>query len=350
MSSGSGTSAIVAFGVGCGYSASRMSFETAPALIPHNDSAVDSAWRMIRAAAALADRLEREGERLLFDEDETRGLRQVPADSPDGAVLAWCPGTGWKSRLPPHDTRSELLNLYLPICSATSVRPLTVGHLGQSLDGFIATPSGDSQFVTGGDNIVHVHRMRALCDAIVVGAGTVAADDPQLTTRHVSGPSPLRVVIDAGRRLLPTFRVFTDRAVPTLYVCGRSRVSPGETRIEGAAIAGIDEGAPGDEAAQVLQLLRARGCARVFVEGGGVTVSTFLEASLLDRLQITIAPVFIGEGRPAIRLAPHDRLRDCRRPGYRVFRMGGDVLFDCELNVPAGPVEGPIAGSVNRII
>lgn len=342
----------MAFGGGCGYSAGRMSSQAAPALVPQNGSAVDSAWRMLLAAAALADRLEREGERLLFGEDETRGLRPVPAGSPDsaGAVLAWCPGTGWKSRLPPHDIRSELLNLYLPICSATSVRPLTVGHLGQSLDGFIATPSGDSQFVTGGDNIVHVHRMRALCDAIVVGAGTVAADDPQLTTRHVSGPNPLRVVIDSGRRLPPTFRVFTDRAVPTLYVCGRSRVSPGETQIEGAVIAGIDEGAPGEEAAQVLHLLRARGCARVFVEGGGVTVSTFLQANLLDRLQITIAPVFIGNGRPAIRLAPQDRLRDCRRPGYRVFRMGGDVLFDCELNVPAVPVEGPVGGSVNRVI
>jgi riboflavin-specific deaminase-like protein len=326
-----------------------MSSQAVTAFIQKNGSAVDSAWSILRAASALANELEREGHGVVFGEDEAQRLRPVPADSTD-AVLAWCPGTGWESLLPPSDPRSELLDLYLPICSATSARPLVVGHLGQSLDGFIATPSGDSQFVTGGDNIVHVHRMRALCDAIVVGAGTVAADDPQLTTRHVPGPNPLRVVIDSGRRLPPTFRVFTDRAVPTLYVCGRSRVSPGETQIEGAVIAGIDEGAPGEEAAQVLQLLRARGCARVFVEGGGVTVSTFLQANLLDRLQITIAPVFIGDGRPAIRLAPQDRLRDCRRPGYRVFRMGGDVLFDCELNVLADAVEGPVGGSVNRVI
>ena len=304
---------------------------------------------MLRAASALANSLERERHVVAFCKDEAEGLRRMPADGPN-TVLAWCPGTGWKSRLPPHDARSELLNLYLPICSATSARPLAVGHLGQSLDGFIATPSGDSQFITGGDNIVHVHRMRALCDAVVVGAGTVAADDPQLTTRHVSGPNPLRVVIDSGRRLPPAFRVFTDRAVPTLYVCARSRVSPGETRLEGADIASIDEGTPGEEAAQVLQLLRARGCARVFVEGGGVTVSMFLEANLLDRLQIAIAPVFIGDGRPAIRLTPQDRLRDCRRPGYRVFRMGGDVLFDCELNVLADAVEGPVSGTVHRII
>jgi riboflavin biosynthesis pyrimidine reductase len=117
-----------------------------------------------------------------------------------------------------------------------------------------------------------------------------------------------------------------------------------------AVIAGIDSGRSGDEATQVLRLLRARGCARVFVEGGGVTVSTFLEANLLDRLQIAIAPVLIGDGRPAIRLTPQARLRDCRRPGYRVFRMGGDVLFDCELNLRADTAPGLLPGTVNRII
>ena len=67
------------------------------------------------------------------------------------------------------------------------------------------------------------------------------------------------------------------------------------------------------------------------MEGGGVTVSMFLEANLLDRLQIAIAPLIIGDGRPAIRLTPRVALSDCHRPRYRVFRMGSDVLFDCEL-------------------
>ena len=192
--------------------------------------------------------------------------------------------------------------------------------------------------------------MRALCDAVVVGAGTVAADDPQLTTRHVPGPNPLRVVFDPGRRLSPTFRVFTDPVVPTLYVCARTRVAPGESHIGAGVIAGIDDDEPGNGAAQVLRLLRARGCARIFVEGGGVTVSAFLKADLLDRLQITIAPVLIGEGRAAIRLAPQTHLRDCRRPGYRVFRMGGDVLFDCNVHERADSADGPAAGAVHRVI
>ncbi len=309
----------------------------------------DAAWSMLRAASILAGELDRAARAEVFGQDEHEGLRRVPPDSPDVA-LAWHPDTGWESRLPPGDEHSELVNLYLPMCSATAARPIAVGHLGQSLDGFIATPSGDSRFVTGHDNIVHVHRMRALCDAVVVGAGTVAADDPLLTTRLVPGPNPLRVVFDPGRRLSATFRVFSDQAVPTLYICARSRIEAGESHVGDAAIAGIDHDDPADGATQVLQLLRARGCARVFVEGGGVTVSAFLEANLLDRLQITIAPVIIGDGHPAIRLAPHARLRDCRRPSYQVFRMGGDVLFDCRLREPADAVDDASPGAVHRII
>jgi diaminohydroxyphosphoribosylaminopyrimidine deaminase / 5-amino-6-(5-phosphoribosylamino)uracil reductase len=97
----------------------------------------------------------------------------------------------------------------------------------------------------------------------------------------------------------------------------------------------VDDGGAGLDVTEVLRLLRARGCHRIFVEGGGVTVSMFLEANLLDRLQIAIAPLLIGDGRPAIRLSPRSALSDCHRPRYRVFRMGADVLFDCELGVEA---------------
>ena len=91
----------------------------------------------------------------------------------------------------------------------------------------------------------------------------------------------------------------------------------------------------------LLQLLRARGCYRIFVEGGGVTVSMFLQANLLDRLQMAIAPLIIGNGRPAIRLPAREALSECRRPRYRVFRMGGDVFFDCDLrDLGEGPEDG----------
>lgn len=291
----------------------------------------DLAWELLLTASRIAEDLEQRGERQLFTLDEAGDLQPSDADGPD-AVLEWVPDAGWHSRVSADDPISSLIDLYLPMCSATSVRPITVGHLGQSLDGFIATQSGDSKFVTGNENLVHMHRMRALCDAVLVGAGTVAADDPQLTTRHVSGRSPVRVVLDPTRRLTSTYSVFTDNEAPTLYVCDRSHIADDETHVGHALIVAIDGAAGGRDVEQVLALLRARHCARVFVEGGGVTVSAFLEANLLDRLQLAVAPVLIGEGRRAITLPPPDNLRDCRRPRYRVFQMGGDVLFDCEIN------------------
>ena len=308
------------------------------------------AWNIVRAAAALAEPLHHAGRPVAFAPDET-GLRPVEPGDSDG-VVTWSPGAGWRSLLAPDDARAELLNLYLPICSATSSRPMTIGHLGQSLDGFIATPSGDSQFVTGNDNIVHLHRMRAWSDAVVVGAGTVATDDPQLTVRHVPGPNPLRVIFDPGRRLAPTYRVFTDEAGLTLYICSQALVAAGETRVGTADIVGVDCDDASGGVAEALRLLHRRGCSRVFVEGGGVTVSAFLQANLLDRLQIAIAPVIIGDGRPAIRLAPRSRLSDCLRPHYRVFRMGGDVLFDCELQSTAKVCSenGSGAPLVNQVI
>ena len=242
-------------------------------------------------------------------------------------------GVAEADAVPAGDPVRSFIDLYLPICQARTDRPITVGHLGQSLDGFIATHAGESRFVTGEENILHLHRMRALSDAVVVGAGTVAADDPQLTTRLVPGPSPLRVVLDPTRRLEPRHKVFTDESVETLYVCSRSLVTPGERCFGRATILGVQSNADGVDLVELRRLLRERGCARIFVEGGGVTVSAFLTAGLLDRLHIAIAPLLIGDGRPAIRIPPPAALNECHRPRYRVFRMGGDMLFDCELTL-----------------
>jgi diaminohydroxyphosphoribosylaminopyrimidine deaminase/5-amino-6-(5-phosphoribosylamino)uracil reductase len=327
---------------------------------PFEDRANGSgAWAVAFAAAQKAETLSESDRRVTFVIDQAAAaakgklaeavLREVAADDA-GAALAWRPEGGWELLLPADDPRAALIDLYLPICSATKKHPITVGHLGQSLDGFIATHSGDSQFVTGQENIVHLHRMRALSDAIVVGAGTVAADDPQLTTRHVSGPSPLRVVLDPMRRLGEHYKVFRDNRAETLYVCGRSVVAPDESHFGRATLVAVADTPNGLDVAEVTRLLRARGCHRIFVEGGGVTVSMFLEANLLDRLQVAIAPLIIGNGRPAIRLPPHALLSDCQRPAYRVFRMGGDVFFDCELRGRTDTATGTEEPLITRVI
>ena len=291
---------------------------------------IGEAWSVVLDAASHAESLARNNHHAAFALGADGRLSAVTHGHPD-TMIAWRPHAGFELVLPADDPRHAMIDLYLPICSATDANPMTVGHLGQSLDGFIATHSGESQYVTGEENILHLHRMRALCDAVVVGAGTVAADDPQLTTRHVPGPSPLRVVLDPTRRLADHYKVFTDDSAVTVYICAKSLAREGETHVGHASIVGVDEGPDGVDVGEVLRVLRARGCHRIFVEGGGVTVSMFLEANLLDRLHIAIAPLLIGDGRPAIRLPPRTALSDCHRPRYRVFRMGTDVLFDCEI-------------------
>ncbi|MBL8258752.1 MAG: RibD family protein [Candidatus Competibacteraceae bacterium] len=212
---------------------------------------------------------------------------------------------------------------------AGAARPLTVAHLGQSLDGRIATLQGASRYVNGPENLLHLHRMRALCDAVVVGASTVERDNPRLTTRQVAGPHPVRVILDPRRRLAGDCGVFQDRAAPTWLVCDRQlaeRQGPGHARPIGAPYC---DGSL-DLSAVVAQL-RARGCFGVFVEGGGLTVSSFLASKLLDRLQITVAPLIIGSGRPGITLPPIEDLAQGLRPSHRRYVLGEDVLFDCRL-------------------
>ena len=303
---------------------------------------------MLLAAAQEAERLDRDGQAAAFSISSEGRLLPVPRDHAD-AVITWRPGSGWESHWTEPDSRSALMDLYLPICSGTTARPVTVGHLGQSMDGFIATHAGESRWVTGHENLLHMHRLRAITDAVVVGAATVALDDPQLTTRLVPGPNPLRVVLDPGRRLGDHYRLFNDPSAETLYVCARTMIDAGPARLGLATVVGVEGSADGLDVHAVMRLLRERHCARIFVEGGGVTVSMFLEANLLDCLHMAIAPLLIGDGRPAIRLRAPAALGDCVRPRYRVFRMGGDMMFDCELGGD-GASPAPTHRSVARVI
>jgi len=264
----------------------------------------------------------------------TGGLVRLAAEDP-AAVLQWNPATGWQSALGADHPQSDLLGLYLPISSATAERPITIGHLGQSLDGFIATQSGDAISVTGPENILHLHRLRALCDAVIVGAGTVAADNPRLTTRLVAGSNPVRVILDPACRLPPAHTVFNDGAALTLRVCAAGSAAAAEARARGEDTLEVAACEGALDLRDLLRQLRALGFSRVFVEGGGVTVSSFLQAGLLDRLHIAIAPLLIGEGRPAIRMPPRLRLQDCLRLQHRVYRAGADILFDCDLRALA---------------
>jgi diaminohydroxyphosphoribosylaminopyrimidine deaminase / 5-amino-6-(5-phosphoribosylamino)uracil reductase len=203
-----------------------------------------------------------------------------------------------------------------------------LGRVAQSLDGYIATHDGESVWISGPDDLRHTHRLRALCDAVVVGAKTIRADNPRLTTRLVEGPSPVRVVIDPECRLNDTYRVFQD-GPETLLLCAPEMLNAG---FKGAAtVLPVSRGPDGLDIASILALLRKRGLRRIFVEGGGVTVSRFLSAGALDRLHVTVAPLVMGGGVPAFPLPPVGRLEEGRRFAWTAHRIGADVLLDIPL-------------------
>ncbi len=223
--------------------------------------------------------------------------------------------------------QGPLAPLFGPLL-APPARGIVIGRLAQTLDGRIATRSGNSKWIGGAGDLRHTHRLRALCDAVIVGAGTVRADDPQLTTRLCAGPSPVRVVIDVARRLGPDYGLFRE-GPPTLL----ATAEPGPAR-HGVAEALILPRAPdgGLDLTALLAALAARGLKKIFVEGGGQTVSAFLRAGLLDRLHVTVAPMILGSGRPAFDLPEVGRIEEGMRFPWTVHDIAPDVLFDIALD------------------
>jgi len=286
------------------------------------------AWGLLRALARRASAGQALCERTAVAYDAGGRLEEV---GPERAQIILEPSSEPCFSTPLRLAASvrQLLEIYLPLCIGVSAERLVLGHVGQSLDGQIATAAGASRYVTGPENILHMHRLRSLMDVVLVGAGTVELDDPELTTRLVPGDHPTRVVIDPNLRLPHARKLYRDERAPTLIACRRQRAC-----LEGPPnVPLLELGMDGERLSlsELLSVLAARGLRRIFVEGGGVTLSHFIQAGCLDRLHVTVCPVLIGCGRPGISLPGVVRLEQALRPVTRRFTLGEDVLFDCRL-------------------
>jgi riboflavin-specific deaminase-like protein len=204
-----------------------------------------------------------------------------------------------------------------------------VGQIGQSLDGRIATESGHSKYVNGPAGLTHLHRLRALVDAVVVGVGSAIADDPQLTVRRVAGPQPARVVIDPKGRLGAAARMFADNGVRRLLVTAQGTCCAPPSGVEIVALP-LTDGQLAPSA--ILAELAGRGMRRILIEGGADTVSRFLAAGCLDRLHVMVAPIILGAGGPGLILPAIERADQAPRMPIRVHQIEDDVLFDCDLS------------------
>lgn len=175
--------------------------------------------------------------------------------------------------------------------------------LATSLDGRIATASGESRWITGPQARQAVHRLRAEHDAVLVGVETALTDDPELTVRLEgwNGRQPARVVLDSRQRLADGCKlVVTAREIPTYVIA----TTPPEPRLIEAGVRVLQVKAVGDERPElrdVLRTLTEQGLERLFVEGGGQVAGSFLRCGLVDRIEWFRAPMVIGgEGRPGI--------------------------------------------------
>ncbi|UWQ20018.1 bifunctional diaminohydroxyphosphoribosylaminopyrimidine deaminase/5-amino-6-(5-phosphoribosylamino)uracil reductase RibD [Jannaschia sp. W003] len=195
-------------------------------------------------------------------------------------------------------------------------RPFLTLKLATTLDGRIATASGESRWITGPAARAHVHARRAAFDAVMVGAGTARADDPQLTVRGMGErPQPVRVVLARALALDPALGlVRTAREVPTWLVHATGDPAPFEAA--GAACIRVLETAGHIDLPAALAALGQRGLTRVYCEGGGTLAASLLRAGLVDRLECYTAGAAIGaDGIPALgpialaKLADAPRLR-----------------------------------------
>jgi diaminohydroxyphosphoribosylaminopyrimidine deaminase/5-amino-6-(5-phosphoribosylamino)uracil reductase len=212
-------------------------------------------------------------------------------------------------------------------------RPLVTLKLATSLDGRIATASGESQWITGERSRARAHLMRAEHDAILIGAGTAIADDPLLTCRlpGMEHRSPIPIVVDGGRRVPASARLFKAARDRKTILATRAPDAAGTKSLAALADSGVEilelpEDSPGHvDLAAMLRALGDKGLTRVMVEGGGGMGAALLRLGLVDRIVWFRAPILLGgEGIPAVAGLELAKLADA--PAFE--RTGLETLGD----------------------
>ncbi|MEM9987666.1 MAG: dihydrofolate reductase family protein [Bacteroidota bacterium] len=216
---------------------------------------------------------------------------------------------------------------YLPYCFLSYQaqqlgRAISVSHFAQTLDGKIATLGGDSKWIGNQENLKHAHRMRALCEGILIGGQTLVVDQPKLTVRHVSGPNPRRVVLASKLPDLSPLLACLDDPV---WVIGLAE----------SELAGYPHGywLPRQhhgriDGNDVLRCLFEQGIHSVYVEGGSQTTSNFLADGAIDILQLHLAPLIFGSGLDALQLPTIQWVSESIKFETSTFlRVGDGMMF-----------------------
>jgi diaminohydroxyphosphoribosylaminopyrimidine deaminase / 5-amino-6-(5-phosphoribosylamino)uracil reductase len=222
----------------------------------------------------------------------------------------------------------------------TASLPLVTLKLAASLDGRIATESGDSQWITGAAARAEAHRLRDRHDAVLVGVETVIRDDPALTCRFPGGRDPLRVVVDRRLRIPEGARVLTNEASAGTVIATAARGGGklGRLRARGVRVVRVPEDSGGVSLRQVLRWLSSHGVSSVLIEGGAAVAASALKARLVDRIVFFYAAKLIGgDGRPMIDALGVKAMRNVLvLDDLHVRRLGRDLMVTTALPAASG--------------
>jgi len=219
--------------------------------------------------------------------------------------------------------------------------PLVTLKFAQSLDGRIATKTGRSQWISSPETLRLAHKLRSIHDGVLVGIGTVLADDPSLTVRHVKGQNPHRIVVDSTLRIPLKAKILNDEDVDrTIIVAteGVNRKKAQSLHHLGAEILWTAKDHRGGvDIRDLLAQLGRMGITSILVEGGSKIITSFLREGLADKIVIVMAPKLIGKGIEALGdLKIHDLRKALRVSRMKMRRLGQDIVIEGRLQGEGG--------------
>ncbi len=196
----------------------------------------------------------------------------------------------------------------------TTGRPHIILKAAITLDGFVADEKGNSKWISNTDSRREVHRLRSQVDAVLVGAGTVRKDKPELTVRMLKGRNPRKIILCKSGNLSPNLAVFTEK---TILVTGKDAVPVIKKRQFSKMGVSLMEHS-GPELASLLKSFATMGLASILVEGGAKVFGSFVEQGLVDEFLIYVAPVILGNGKRLFEMPPRTMKKAIRLSGQDI--------------------------------
>jgi len=210
--------------------------------------------------------------------------------------------------------------------------PFVTLKFAQTIDGKIATATGDSQWISGSTSLCFSHRLRSFHDAVLVGANTIIRDDPRLDVRLAQGRNPCKIIVDSRLRTPLNSRILKGRSALSTIIATTTLSSPkriGLYRSKGAEV-WILRRDPSNQVdlSVLLYELGRKGIRSILVEGGAKIIQSFLKKTLVDHMFIFIAPKIIGNGTTAIDIPVSPKLLSSDSiTSYKFLQSGDDILL-----------------------